>query len=156
MFHRSRFTIRLAIVGGLLSVLVLGSPALAVAPVNTGLFNSLAIYGFDPVAYFEDGGPAKGSGKWSHDWNGATWRFTSAAHRDLFVAEPERYAPQYGGYCAYAVSKGTTAKIDPNAWKIVDGKLYLNYNKSIQKDWEEDIPGRIAAADKNWPKILEE
>ena len=73
---------------------------------------------------------------------------------DLFAADPEKYAPQYGGYCAWAVSQGYTASTDPEAWKIVDGKLYLNYSKSVQQTWEQDIPGNIAAGDGNWPKVL--
>jgi hypothetical protein len=84
---------------------------------------------------------------------GANWRFASAENRDRFAADPERYAPQYGGYCAYAVSEGTTADIDPEAWKVVDGKLYLNLSKDVQKLWEQDIPGYIEKADANWPEI---
>jgi hypothetical protein len=84
---------------------------------------------------------------------GATWRFASAEHRDRFAVDPERYAPQYGGYCAWAVSQGYTAKIDPAAWKIVDDKLYLNYSKDVQSQWSSDIPGNIAKADANWPGI---
>ena len=86
---------------------------------------------------------------------GATWRFSTEANRDAFAANPEKYAPQYGGYCAYAVSEGYTASTTPEAWKIVDGKLYLNYSKDVQKIWEQDIPGRIANGDKNWPKVLQ-
>jgi hypothetical protein len=81
-------------------------------------------------------------------------RFASAAHRDAFVADPERYAPQYGGYCAWAVAHGKTAGVDPQAWKIVGGKLYLNYSKDIQRQWEEDVPGYVEKADANWPKLL--
>ena len=84
---------------------------------------------------------------------GATWYFACAENRDRFAADPERYAPQYGGYCAWAVAHGYTAKIDPEAWKIVDGKLYLNYSKDVQADWAEDIPGNISKGDANWPKI---
>jgi hypothetical protein len=83
----------------------------------------------------------------------ATWYFASAGNRDLFAADPDKYAPQYGGYCAWAVSQGYTAKIDPEAWKIVDGRLYLNYSKDVQAQWSEDIPGNIAQGDANWPKI---
>ena len=85
---------------------------------------------------------------------GATWYFANAGNKDLFAADPEQYAPQYGGYCAYAVSQGYTAAIDPDAWKIVDDKLYLNFSLKVQKIWEEDIPGYIAKADVNWPQIL--
>lgn len=127
--------------------------ALAVEPINSSLLRG-AIKGYDPVAYFTQGGPAKGRGAHSHKWMGATWYFASAENMELFAADPEKYAPQYGGYCAYAVSQGYTAKIDPDAWKIVADKLYLNFSLKVQKLWEEDIPGYIAKADANWPNIL--
>lgn len=117
-------------------------------------FFGTAIDGTDPVAYFTMGKPVKGSSDFAHDWNGATFHFASAENRDAFAASPEKYAPQYGGYCAWAVSQGYTAATDPEAWTIVDGKLYLNYNKSVQSTWEQDIPGNIAAGDGNWPKVL--
>jgi YHS domain-containing protein len=121
-------------------------------PVNQNR-KSVAIEGYDPVAYFTDGKPMKGKAQLTHLWDGATWQFASAAHRDLFAQAPEQYAPRYGGYCAYAVSEGYTAKIDPQAWKVVDGKLYLNYSKSVQKTWEKDQARRITAVDKNWPAL---
>ncbi len=114
-----------------------------------------AIRGYDPVAYFTLGEPTEGSDRFSTSWNGATFKFSSADHLALFEAEPAKYAPQYGGYCAYAVSKGSTASTDPDAWTIVDGKLYLNYSKSVRKRWRKDIPGHIKAADNNWPRVLE-
>ena len=113
----------------------------------------LAIRGYDLVAYYQQSAPAKGSSQYSYQWQGATWLFARAENRDRFQAEPEHYAPQYGGYCAYAVSKGRTASIDPEAWKIVDGKLYLNYSKGVQKKWEQDVPGNIVKADRNWPDL---
>ena len=114
----------------------------------------MAILGADPVAYFTEGEYTPGSDEFTHDWEGATWQFASAENRDLFAASPEEYAPQYGGFCAYAVSQGNTASIEPTAWKIVDGKLYLNYNDKIQTRWSKDIPGHIAQADENWPGVL--
>ena len=114
----------------------------------------LAIRGTDPVAYFTDGRPVEGSAEFELEWNGATWRFSSAAHRDLFRADPQRYAPQYGGYCAWAVSQGYTASTDPEAWRIVDGKLYLNYSADVQRKWERDVAGFIAKADAAWPRLL--
>ncbi|MGB7413736.1 MAG: YHS domain-containing (seleno)protein, partial [Thermosynechococcaceae cyanobacterium] len=87
--------------------------------------NGIAIRGYDPVAYFTESQPVQGKSEFAYDWKGATWHFASAEHRDLFSGEPAKYAPQYGGYCAWAVKEGTTAPIDPQAWKIVDGKLYL-------------------------------
>ena len=128
--------------------------ARAVEPVNASFIGGVAIDGTDPVAYFTEGRPVKGSRAYSYTWNGATWRFASAHNRDLFAANPERYAPQYGGYCAWAVSQGYTAGIDPSAWKIVDGKLYLNYSKGVQAKWLANTKDLIRQADRNWPKIL--
>ncbi|HEY9889841.1 MAG TPA: YHS domain-containing (seleno)protein [Candidatus Obscuribacterales bacterium] len=116
--------------------------------------DDVAIAGADPVAYFTDAAYVPGSADFAHEWGGATWYFASAANRDAFASNPEQYAPQYGGFCAWAVSQGYTAKIDPEAWKIVEGKLYLNYDKGIQAKWEKDIPGHITKADANWPAVL--
>ena len=113
-----------------------------------------AIHGFDPVAYFSVGEPTEGKNKYSTEWQGAIYRFASAENLATFKSDPERYAPQYGGYCAYAVSEGYTASIDPDAWTIVEGKLYLNYSLGVQKRWRKDIPGNIKAADNNWPDVL--
>ena len=123
--------------------------------INTN-WRGLAIKGYDPVAYFTEAKPLEGNADFEFQWADATWRFTSAAHRDLFVADPESYAPQFGGYCAWAVSQGYTAGIDPVAWRIVAGKLYLNYSLQVQKTWEEDVPGNIKRADANWPKLRDE
>jgi YHS domain-containing protein len=114
-----------------------------------------AIRGYDPVAYFTSGKPVKGSKEFTTRWRGATWHFASAENRDRFAAAPEKYAPQYGGYCAYGVSQGYTVSIDPAAWTVVDGKLYLNYSTSVRRTWEKDIPGYIRKADVNWPRALE-
>jgi len=136
------------------SLLPLGQAQAAEKPVYTGFFSNVAVGGFDPVAYFTDNKPVKGDARFAMTYNGAQWHFTSAANRDRFVADPGRYAPQYGGYCAWAVSEGGTASADPMLWKIVDGKLYLNYDAGVQKKWESDIPGHIAKADRNWPGVL--
>jgi len=128
--------------------------AMAVEPINKTLITKLAVQGYDPVAYFTDGKAVEGSKDFEYEWMDARWRFASAAHREAFVKSPETYAPQYGGYCAYGVSDGHAVKIDPEAWKIVDGKLYLNYNKKVQQLWLADIPGFIKKADQNWPKLL--
>lgn len=132
------------------------SPAAAFAkdPVYTGRFSSLAVDGYDPVAYFTEGKPVKGSKDFTADYNGAEWRFVSADNLAAFEAAPEKYAPQYGGYCAWAVSQNYTARGNPQNWSIVADKLYLNYNDEIQARWEQDIPGYIAAADQNWPGVL--
>ena len=113
-----------------------------------------AIEGFDPVAYFTIGKPTRGKDQFSLEWSGATFKFSSQEHLDLFKAEPEKYAPQYGGYCAYAVSEGATASTVPEAWTIVDDKLYLNYSRGVRSRWSEDIPGRVARANANWPDVL--
>jgi YHS domain-containing protein len=114
-----------------------------------------AIRGYDPVAYFTDSKPVKGDAKYSYSWKGATWRFASAANRDAFAASPEKYAPQYGGYCAYGVASGYAVSTVPEAWTVRDGKLYLNYSTGVQKDWLRDPAGFIHKADGNWPKVLE-
>lgn len=113
-----------------------------------------AIRGYDPVAYFTDGKPTRGSAQFTATLDGATYHFASAANRDKFVADPGAYAPQYGGYCAYAVSQGHTAPTVPEAWSIVDGKLYLNYSTGVQQRWKKDVPGHIRAADMHWPSVL--
>jgi hypothetical protein len=113
-----------------------------------------AIRGYDPVAYFAEGRPVMGSRELTHQWKGATWRFASAQNRERFAAAPEKYAPQYGGYCAYGVASGYAVKIEPDAWRVVDGKLYLNYDKSVQATWTSDIQGYIGKADANWPGVL--
>jgi len=120
----------------------------------TGLVRGVAVAGYDPVAYFAERKPVKGKAAISYQWKGASWRFSNEKNRDAFKAAPEKYAPQYGGYCAYAVSQGATAKAEPTAWTIVDGKLYLNYDKGVRKSWEDNKASYIKAADKNWPKVL--
>ncbi len=123
--------------------------------IYAGILSSTAAGGYDPVAYFSEGKPVQGKRDITFAWKGATWRFASEKNRELFKARPEAYAPQYGGYCAWAVSRGYTAKGDPRYWRVVDGKLYLNYDAGVQKDWENDIPGNIAKSDKNWPSVLD-
>ena len=147
---------RFVLLGMLMLVLTvsgLATPAVAGGVINSSFLGSVAIEGIDPVAYFKEGKPVEGSSDFEHEWMGVTWRFVSAANRDLFAADPEKYAPHYGGYCAWAVAQGYTAKIDPEAWKIVDDRLYLNYSKDVQAQWSKDIPGNIAKGDGNWPKI---
>ena len=113
----------------------------------------VAIDGYDPVAYFTQGEPQQGSAEFSTEWNGTTWHFSSAAHRDLFVQSPEKYAPQYGGHCAYAMAGGGRAAGDGERWRIVDDKLYLNSNWFAYKLWQGDVPGNIRDADKQWPQV---
>ena len=124
------------------------------APIYTGLFSKVALSGYDSVAYFTDNKPVKGDAKFSFDYQGAKWQFASAENRAKFAAAPQSYAPQYGGYCAWAVSQGYTASGDPMYWKIVQGKLYLNFDAEVQKKWEADIPGFIGKANTSWPSVL--
>lgn len=128
-------------------------PALPVRAEPVFAESGLAIRGTDPVAYFTEGRPVAGDPAITHDWMGATWAFATEENRAAFAADPEAHAPQYGGFCAWAVAEGYTAPIDPEAWRIVDGKLYLNYSRRIQRRWEGDIPGNIARADANWPSL---
>ncbi|MCW5967061.1 MAG: YHS domain-containing protein [Blastocatellales bacterium] len=134
-------------------LLALALMIFAVDPVNKS-FTGTAVKGYDVVAYFKQNRPVEGKSEFRRDWNGAKWYFASAENRDEFARNPEKYAPRFGGYCAWAVSRGYTAGIDPKAWKIVDGKLYLNYSLDVQKMWEGDIPGNINKANENWPRLL--
>ena len=127
------------------------SAAETVAPVFAE--DGVAIRGTDPVAYFTDSAVRQGDPAIHADWMGARWRFASEQHRAMFVADPAAFAPQFGGYCAWAVAEGYTAPIDPEAWRIVEGKLYLNYSKKIQKKWARDVPGNISRANANWPGL---
>lgn len=115
--------------------------------------NDLAIKGYDPVAYFTDNGPTQGKAEYSATYNNAIYHFVNAANRDQFKADPQAYAPQYGGYCAFGVAMGKKFETDPEAWKIEGGKLYLNLDKSVQKRWLEDTQGFIHDANTNWTTI---
>ncbi len=141
---------------GLMAALWTSGPAWALDPIYTGYFSSTALDGYDAVAYFTEGLPTKGSSEFETEWRGATWRFSSREHQEAFQADPERYAPQYGGYCAYAIANGVTAPGDPQVWRIVDEKLFLNVNESVGALWAKDIPGYIAQADKSWPLLIAE
>lgn len=149
------------------SLLLIGALALftstatwAAPPVNTlkgGIFGGrteVAILGHDPVAYFTDGKPVKGQEAFTHEWMGAKWQFASAAHLAQFKANPEKYAPQYGGYCAYGVSQDNLVSIEPDKFKILDGKLYLNYNADVQEKWLKDPAGFIKQADAKFQALL--
>ena len=121
--------------------------------VNTGYFGDVAIRGYDPVAYFTENKAVEGSERFSHHWLGATWHFASAKNRDLFVRQPLKYAPQYGGHCADGVSLGTiTTNIDPKAWRIIDGKLYLNYDPGAADGFAKN-PTKVVDSQKYWPEV---
>ena len=142
-------------------LLLFGLRAEAAPPVNT-LTNSsffskatdTAINGYDSVAYFTERKPVQGQDAFAFEWKGAKWKFASQVNLDLFKANPEKYAPQYGGYCAYGVAKDSLVKVDPAQFTILDGKLYLNYDAGVQKDWLKDQAGYIKAADVKFPDLL--
>jgi YHS domain-containing protein len=138
----------------------LGATALAVVPaladdsVNTGYFGGVAIMGYDPVAYFTDSHAVKGSEKFAYDWLGTPWHFANEKHRDMFMSEPTKYAPQYGGYCVGEVAGGSvTINVDPEAFKIIDGKLYLGYADSYMQYFTAHAGDEVAKATANWPKV---
>ncbi len=129
----------------------LAAPA-AAGKVNESFFG-VAVKGYDVVAYFTEGAPTKGEKAFTHEWMGASWRFASAANRDAFAGDPERYAPAYRGFCAYAVAYGGLADIDPKAWTIHEGRLFLNLDLDVQARWLADVPGFVARADARWPEL---
>jgi YHS domain-containing protein len=112
-----------------------------------------AIRGYDPVAYFSENKPVRGSPAYTADFGGSKFHFASASNRDAFTADPARYVPQYNGFCAFGVAGGYKAAIDPAAFTVVNGRLYLNYNRDIQRKWSRDIPGFVDKADRNWPQV---
>lgn len=140
-----------------LLIAVAAMAAAACRTVETVALNTdeagISLRGYDAVAYFAVDHAVRGDAKYTYAWNGAKWLFSSEENMAKFMADPEVYAPQFGGYCAYAVSEGYTADADPEAWKIVDGKLYLNYNRDVQKTWEKNEAERIANGKKNWQQF---
>ena len=145
---------RLIAAAPLAIALLFGAVAAAQAmAMNVDKATGLAIEGYDPVAYFTDDKAVKGDPMFSAEHNGAVYHFASAEHRDMFKENPDKYAPQYGGYCAYGVAKGVKAAIEPDQFTVLDGKLYLNYDASVQKTWRKDIPGYLMKAEENWPQL---
>jgi hypothetical protein len=130
---------------------LIAAPAAFAQTVNAE--DGVAVRGTDVVAYFREGRAVPGRPEFAHTWNGVAWRFSTAANRDAFVADPARFAPQYGGFCAWAVAQGYRAPIDPDAWRVVDGKLYLNYSRTIQLRWDLMRASNISKADENWPGL---
>jgi YHS domain-containing protein len=141
----------LALLTPAISVVAAGGPTTAINTDESGL----ALKGYDPVAYFVDGRAVEGSPALPYEWNGATWRFASAANRERFIRNPKAYAPQFGGYCAWAVSRNYTADIDPDAFDVVAGKLYLNYSKLVQLRWKMNRDENIRKAQRNWPRLTQ-
>jgi len=136
------------------SAAAFSQPSFAAAKTFTGLVPGVGIGGYDAVAYFTMEKAVVGNPAFSTTYEDAQWRFASQENLDAFIAEPARYAPQYGGYCAYAASKGALAKGDPEAWTVHEGKLYLNFSKSVRKLWLKDVPGNIEKANAHFPNLL--
>ena len=136
----------IAIIGGAVSSVAL--PVFAIQFETSGV----AINGTDPVAYFTMSKPVQGSAEHALKWNGVTWHFASGKNRQMFKCDPAKYAPQYGGHCAYAMSKGYIAPTVPEAWTIYKDRLYLNFSLRTRELWLQDVAGNIALGDANWPK----
>lgn len=149
MINRRLFLTSLAATPSLLAL----TPAYAMKP-EIFASRGIAIRGYDPVAYFKEKRAVRGDKKFETNYKGATFRFANAENLTDFITNPERFAPQYGGYCAWAVSHGYTASIDPDAWTIEGDKLYLNYSLRVRAQWEADKQNRIRLADENWPAVL--
>jgi len=146
-----RFQARALALAGLLA-----ASSLAMADDEVFATEAGASRGYDPVAYHTEGKATPGAEAIVHRWNGATWHFASEENRDLFVANPQRYAPGYGGYCAYGTSNGYKVSTEPEAFAVVDGVLYLNYNVPVQNTWNKDRPGYIRKADGEWQSLEHE
>jgi len=152
--NRLLYAICLMFVGlGIGGALTLRGQATANAYNNS---RGVALQGYDVVAYFTEAHAVRGQTAYTHQWNGVRWQFKDAANRDAFARAPVRYAPQFGGYCAYGVSRGYAVDVDPEAFAIVDGRLYLNYSKSVRQTWNQDRPGYIDKARGLWPRVLSE
>ncbi len=143
----------IAIFRNALAALAAMSTALAFAGAMNVDKSGVAIKGYDPVSYFVDGKPMQGSEKFTATHEGATYQFSSEKNRNAFIAQPAKFVPQYGGFCAYGAAKGGKFEIDPAAYTVVDDKLYLNKNKDVQKLWTADVPGFISTADRNWAQL---
>lgn len=138
-----------------LSSLTISNTALAgLAPVYTSFLSNNAVGGYDTVEYFKQNKAIKGKNEFQTEWKDTIWLFSSKKNLNAFLKSPEKYAPQYGGYCAWAIAHGYDARGDPLVFSIVNDKLYLNYNRDVQKQWEKNIPRFIKNADKNWKKLI--
>ena len=149
----------LAVTVAVLTLAGVCTPSMSYAVKQTGgeyntLYANLGAKGYDVVAYFTEGHPVKGLDRYTHNYGGVTWQFSSKEHRDAFAADPAKYAPQYGGFCSWGVSQGKLFDVDPeHGWAIVDGKLYLNFNGDIHKTWLKDPHGFIGQADQHFPAL---
>jgi len=139
------------------SAITLSAPSYAVVDNATSAVNTdeqfLALHGYDPVAYFTSGAPEKGMKKFAVQHTGGTYYFSSAENMKTFIADPDSYLPQFGGFCAMGVALGKKLDGDPNVWKIVDGKLYLNVNKDVSVAWQRNLEGNIDQANDLWPEL---
>jgi YHS domain-containing protein len=147
--YRRHPLVRMALLLALFS-----STALAADLVNVAGASKIAVSGYDPVAFFTDGKPVSGSPSITAVYQGATYFFASEEHKQLFMRDPGKYAPQYGGFCAYAVSRDALAPVDIRTWQVRDGKLYLNFNSDVLEKFNADFGGNVAKADENWPGLV--
>lgn len=154
IFARAVRLAALVLLLGIASVGV-GTHAMAKEAINTLGLKGVAIKGYDPVAYFVAGGPRKGKKEFSVTHAGAEWRFESAENKAAFEADPAKYVPAYGGFCAYGVAQGYLVKIEPDAWAIRDGKLYLNYDRGVQRKWNKKPDAYIQTANNKWPTLVD-
>ena len=159
MVDRSSFTSRRTILGlAVIGVIVVAGAGFFAFPTKSAIptynidANRVAIHGYDTVAYFTEGKPTKGKSEFEKVWQDARWHFASATNRDLFATNPERYAPKFGGYCSAGVALGEYADVDPEAFSIVDGKLYMISTKENQEGWKKAQEGHIFYAEYNWEK----
>ncbi|MGK0440823.1 MAG: YHS domain-containing protein [Pseudohongiellaceae bacterium] len=140
----------------LFAAVALSTPTFAESPIYTGVFSSKAVSGYDTVAYFTESKAVEGKAKYSTEYNDTDWYFSSQKNLALFKTDPEKYVPQYGGYCSWAVAHNSTAKGDPTQWTVHDSKLYLNYDTGIQEKWLKAKSTLITKANKNWPQVLDQ
>jgi hypothetical protein len=153
MTSRFRYRTRMAVLAtALLATVALQAQDAPAVRLNTDS-SRVMVHGYDVVAYFTDQKAVPGTNEFTFAWQGATWKFASAAHRDLFAKTPEKFAPQYGGFCAWAVSRNYTADTDPEAFTVAHDRLFLNYSKKVQSMWEPERDANIAKADTNWPAL---
>ncbi|MGF1622626.1 MAG: YHS domain-containing (seleno)protein [Rhodomicrobiaceae bacterium] len=143
-----------AAIGVVVATYFIPGQSAAAGSINTLGTQGVAIRGYDPVAYFTEGAPKQGKSEFTAEHEGARWQFASAENKALFEADPAKYTPAYGGFCAYGVAQGYLVKIEPDAWSIRDGRLYLNYDQSVQAQWSEKPAEYIAQADDKWPGLI--